>query len=322
MAAAAGLAVTVIPVLMGYFIRGRIPEEQRNPLNRALIAGYRPLLEVGVALSQGHAAASRSRWCSSRRWPLSRDSAVSSCRRWMKAICCTCRPRCPDCRRARSLQLLQQTDRLIKTVPEVATVFGKAGRAETATDPAPLEMFETMIQFKPRDQWRAGMTTDKLIEEMDRLRARAGADQYLDTADSQSHRHAGDGNQESRGRQNRRHRFAESSIASAHRSKRSSSACPASLRRCRNGLSGGRYIDVKIDREAASRYGLNISDVQSVVATAIGGMTIGESVEGLQRFPISVRYPREIRDSLDEAASAAGRDCSRERRSSSMMWPT
>ena len=149
--------MTLVPVLMGYFIRGRIPPEQRNPLNRV------PDRRVPAAARRRAAVPvdddrRRRRRSPSPRWFRRRGSAASSCRRSTRATCCTCRRRCPGCRRGKAAELLQQTDRLIKSVPEVARVFGKAGRAETATDPAPLEMFETVIQFKPQDQWRPGMT--------------------------------------------------------------------------------------------------------------------------------------------------------------------
>jgi copper/silver efflux system protein len=194
-------------------------------------------------------------------------------------------------------QLLQQTDRLIKTVPEVETVFGKAGRAETATDPAPLEMFETMIQFKPRDQWRAGMTTDKLIEEMDRLVRVPGLTNIWIPPIRNRIDMLATGIKSPVGVK----------VAGTHLKEidriaveieRVVKAVPGVTSALAERLTGGRYIDVTIDRAAASRYGLNVSDVQSMVATAIGGMTIGEAIEGLQRFPISVRYPRELRDSL------------------------
>ncbi|MEI6302522.1 MAG: CusA/CzcA family heavy metal efflux RND transporter, partial [Betaproteobacteria bacterium] len=167
MAAAAGLAVTLIPVLMGYLIRGRIPDEKSNPLNRFLIALYRPLLDavlrapkvtIAVALVLLVATA----------WPAMRIGGEfmppldEGDLLYMPSAL-------PGMSAGKAAELLQQTDRLIKTVPEVATVYGKAGRAETATDPAPLEMFETTIQFKPRSEWRAGMTTDKLVEELDRI---------------------------------------------------------------------------------------------------------------------------------------------------------
>ena len=295
MAAAAGLAVTVIPVLMGYFIRGRIPEEQRNPLNRALIAGYRPLLErvlrypKTTLLIAGVIVLITA-------WPLSRLGGEfmphldEGDLLYMPSAL-------PGLSAGKVSQLLQQTDRLIKTVPEVATVFGKAGRAETATDPAPLEMFETMIQFKPRDQWRAGMTTDKLIEEMDRLVRVPGLTNIWIPPIRNRIDMLATGIKSPVGV-----KVAGTDLKEIDRIavqvEHVVKAVPGVSSALAERLTGGRYVDVKIDRQAASRYGLNISDVQSVVATAIGGMNIGETVEGLQRFPISVRYPREIRDSL------------------------
>jgi len=297
MAAAAGLAVTLIPILMGYFIRGKIPEEQRNPLNRILIAGYRPLLEwvlrypkatLLVALAIVFVSV----------WPLSQLGGE-----FMPALdegdLLYMPSALPGLSAGKVAQLLQQTDRLIKTVPEVATVFGKAGRAETATDPAPLEMFETMIQFKPRDQWRAGMTTDRLIEEMDGLVRVPGLTNIWIPPIRNRIDMLATGIKSPVGV-----KIAGTDLQVIDRIGAQVEAIvkrvPGVTSALSERLSGGRYIDVKIDRDAASRYGLNISDVQTVISTAIGGMTIGESVEGLQRFPISVRYPREIRDSLTQ----------------------
>jgi Cu(I)/Ag(I) efflux system membrane protein CusA/SilA len=196
-------------------------------------------------------------------------------------------------------ELLQQTDRLIKTVPEVMRVFGKAGRAETATDPAPLEMLETTIQFKPPSEWRAGMTPDKLVEELDRVGEGARTLQHLGAADSQPHRHARDGHQKSVGV-----KVAGTNLQEIDRIsggiERVVRTVPGVTSALAERLTGGRYIDVKIDRDAASRYGMNIADVQSIVASAIGGDNVGETVEGLQRFPINVRYPREVRDSIEK----------------------
>ncbi|HEY5809618.1 MAG TPA: CusA/CzcA family heavy metal efflux RND transporter, partial [Povalibacter sp.] len=167
MAAAAALAVTVIPVLMGYFIRGRIPHERDNPLSRFLIAGYRPVLEWVLRFPKATMLIATAIVLVTL-WPMTRLGGEfmppldEGDLLYMPSTL-------PGISAGKATQLLQQTDRLIKSVPEVATVFGKVGRAETATDPAPLEMFETTIQLKPRDQWRAGMTTDKLIEELDRV---------------------------------------------------------------------------------------------------------------------------------------------------------
>src|SRR5258705_12423991 len=165
MAAAAALAVTLIPVLMGYLIRGRIPEEKRNPLNRGLIALYRPVLDKAltcpkttlvIALLVLAASIYPATHIGGEFMPPLDEGDLL----YMPSAL-------PGLSAGKASELLQQTDRLIKTVPEVASVFGKAGRAESATDPAPLEMFETTIQFKPQDQWRAGMTPDKLVEELD-----------------------------------------------------------------------------------------------------------------------------------------------------------
>ncbi|MEB0258566.1 efflux RND transporter permease subunit, partial [Undibacterium sp. 5I1] len=196
-------------------------------------------------------------------------------------------------------ELLQQTDRLIKTVPEVQTVFGKAGRAESATDPAPLEMFETTIQFKPRDQWRAGMTTDKLIEELDRIVKVPGLSNIWVPPIRNRIDMLATGIKSPVGIKVAGASLKEIDRITAdieHVVKNVAGVSSALAER----LNGGRYIDIDINRDAAARYGLNIADVQSIVSAAIGGDNIGETVEGLQRFPINVRYPRELRDSVEK----------------------
>jgi Cu(I)/Ag(I) efflux system membrane protein CusA/SilA len=183
-------------------------------------------------------------------------------------------------------------------VPEVQSVFGKAGRAESATDPAPLEMFETTIQFKPRDQWRAGMTPDRLVEELDRVVKVPGLSNVwvppirnrLDMLATGIKSPVGI---KVAGTDLQQIDRITSAIERAVRKVPGVSSALAER------LNGGRYIDVQIDRDKASRYGMNIADVQSVVSAAVGGENIGETVEGLQRFPISVRYPREVRDSVE-----------------------
>jgi len=295
MAAAAGLSVTLVPVLMGYLIRGRIPHETANPLNRFLMAVYRPALEavlrfpkatLGVAaVLLGLTAIPALQLGGEFMPPLDEGDLL-----YMPSAL-------PGLSAAKAAQLLQQTDRMIKTVPEVARVFGKAGRADTATDPAPMEMFETTIQFKPRSQWRVGMTPDRLVQQLDDavkvpglsniwvppIRNRidmlatgikspvgikvAGAD--LATIDKLT-----------------------TQIEAAVRGVPGVSSALAER------LTGGRYIDVEVDRAAAARFGLSVADVQAVVATAIGGDNVGEVIQGRERYPINVRYPREIRDSL------------------------
>ncbi len=300
MAAAAALSVTLIPVLMGYLIRGRIPDEKANPLNRLLIAIYRPLLNAVLLFPKATLVVAGVLLGLSL-WPMQHIGGEFMPRLdegdllYMPSAL-------PGLSVGKASELLQQTDRLIKTLPEVLSVYGKAGRAETATDPAPMEMFETTIQFKPRDQWRPGMTQDRLVDELDRIvkvpglaniwvppiRNRidmlatgikspvgvkvAGAD--LSTIDRLT-----------------------SEIEKALKDVPGVSSALAER------LTGGRYVDVNINRDAAARFGMNIAEVQSVITSAVGGDNIGETVEGLQRFPINMRYPREIRDSLDKLRS-------------------
>jgi Cu(I)/Ag(I) efflux system membrane protein CusA/SilA len=195
-------------------------------------------------------------------------------------------------------ELLQQTDRLIKTVPEVQSVFGKAGRAETATDPAPMEMFETTIQFKPRDQWRPGMTPDKLVEELDRIVKVPGLSNIWVPPIRNRIDMLATGIKSPVGIKVAGMDTAEIDRVTAD-IERVVKTVPGVSSALAERLAGGRYIDVDTDRDAASRYGLNIADVQSVLSAAIGGDNIGETVEGLQRFPINVRYPREVRDSVE-----------------------
>jgi Cu(I)/Ag(I) efflux system membrane protein CusA/SilA len=297
MAAAAGLAVTLVPVLMGYLIRGKIPREDANPLNRFLIRTYRPLLDAVLrhpkaTLVAAALVAIATVWPISRLGgefmpPLDEDDLL-----YMPSAL-------PGIGVGKAAELLQVTDRLIKTVPEVQTVFGKAGRAETATDPAPLEMFETTIQFKPREQWRPGMTPDKLVEELDRVVKVPGLSNVwvppirnridmlaTGVKSPVGIKVAGTGLQEI-------DRITGAVEAAVRRVPGVSSALAERL-------NGGRYVDLQVDRAAAARFGLNVADVQSVISAAVGGENIGETVEGLQRFPINVRYPREVRDSLEK----------------------
>ncbi len=296
MAAAAGLAVTLIPVLMGYMIRGRIPHEQSNPINRALIALYRPLLEIVL----GHPKATLAvagLVAVMTLWPLARLGGEfmppldEGDLLYMPSAL-------PGIGAGKVAQLLQQTDRLIKTVPEVHSVFGKAGRAESATDPAPLEMFETTIQFKPRSQWRAGMTSDKLVEELDRVVQVPGLSNIWVPPIRNRIDMLATGIKSPVGV-----KVAGADLKEIDRItgdiERVVKGVPGVSSALAERLNGGRYIDIRIDRDAAARYGLNIADVQSIVSSAIGGDNIGETVEGLQRFPINVRYPREVRDSVD-----------------------
>jgi Cu(I)/Ag(I) efflux system membrane protein CusA/SilA len=295
MAAAAGLSVTLIPVLMGYLIRGRIPDEGTNPLNRLLIAIYRPLLDAVLRAPKFTLAIAVVLLATSL-WPLQRIGGEFMPRLdegdllYMPSAL-------PGLSVGKAGELLQQTDRLIKTVPEVASVFGKAGRAETATDPAPLEMFETTIQFKPKSEWRPGMTQDKLVEELDRIVKVPGlANIWVPPIRNRIDMLA-TGIKSPVGV-----KVAGADLATIDRLtgeiERALKDVPGVSSALAERLTGGRYVDVNIRRDAAARYGLNIADVQSVISSAVGGENIGETVEGLQRFPINMRYPREIRDSL------------------------
>jgi Cu(I)/Ag(I) efflux system membrane protein CusA/SilA len=297
MAAAAALSVTLVPVLMGYLIRGRIPDERANPINRFLVAVYRPLLDAVLRAPRLTLVASALVLCASL-WPLSRLGGEFMPRLdegdllYMPSAL-------PGLSAGKASELLQQTDRMIKAIPEVQTVYGKAGRAESATDPAPLEMFETTIRLKPRDQWRPGMTTDRLVDELDRtVRVPGLANVWVPPIRNRIDMLA-TGIKSPVGV-----KIAGNDLATIERLSREVERVlkdvPGVTSALAERLTGGRYIDVDIRRADAARFGMNIADVQSVVATAIGGENVGETVEGLQRFPINVRYPREVRDSLEK----------------------
>jgi len=296
MAASAGLAVTLIPVLMGYLIRGRIPDEQKNPLNRWLIALYRPMLDIVLRFPKATIAFAALFFVASL-WPLQHLGSE-----FMPPLdegdLLYMPTAFPGLSAGKAAELLQQTDRLIKAVPEVASVYGKAGRAVTATDPAPLVMFETTIQFKPRSEWRPGMTPEKIVEELDKTVRVPGLTNIwippirnrLDMLATGIKSPVGV-------------KVLGSDLAVINRLtgeiEQAVKQVPGVTSAFAERLTGGRYVNVDIQREQAARYGLNIADVQSVVASAVGGMNIGETIEGLQRYPINVRYPREVRDSLD-----------------------
>ncbi|HEJ2851583.1 TPA: efflux RND transporter permease subunit, partial [Pseudomonas aeruginosa] len=296
MAAAAGLSVTLVPVLMGYWIRGHIPKEEQNPLNRWLIRLYQPALDQVLRHPKITMTAAVLIFLSAL-WPMSRLGGEflppldEGDLLYMPSAL-------PGLSAQKAGQLLQITDRLIKTVPEVEHVFGKAGRAETATDPAPLEMFETTIQFKPREHWRPGMTPEKLVEELDRVVKVPGLTNIWIPPIRNRIDMLATGIKSPIGVKVAGPNLADIDAAT-QAVERAAKTVPGVSSALAERLTGGRYIDVDIDRQDAARYGLNIADVQSIVASAIGGETIGETVEGLARFPISVRYPREWRDSVE-----------------------
>ena len=295
MAAAAALSVTLVPVLMGLLVRGRIPRETANPLNRFLMAVYRPALEAVLrfpratlaiaAVVLGLTAIPALQLGGEFMPPLDEGDLL-----YMPSAL-------PGLSAAKAGQLLQQTDRLIKTVPEVARVFGKAGRADTATDPAPMEMFETTIQFKPRDQWRAGMTPDRLVDALDAAVQVPGLSNIWVPPIRNRIDMLATGIKSPVGI-----KVAGAELAAIDRLTTQIEAAvkgvPGVSSALAERLTGGRYIDVDVDRAAAARYGLSVADVQAIVSTAIGGDNVGEVVQGRERYPINVRYPREIRDSL------------------------
>ncbi|MEO3713769.1 efflux RND transporter permease subunit [Roseateles flavus] len=297
MAAAAGLSVTLIPVLMGYWIRGRIPDEQKNPITRALIAIYRPALEWVLRRPKATLAIAVAALATTI-WPLARlggeflPSLDEGDLLYMPSAL-------PGLSAQRATELLQLSNRMIKTVPEVERVFGKAGRAETATDPAPLEMFETTVKLKPRDHWRPGMTPEKLVEALDQAVKIPGLSNIWIPPIRNRIDMLATGIKSPIGV-----KVTGSDLKVIDRIasevEQVAKTVPGVSSALAERLTGGRYVDVDIDRNAVARYGLSVAEVQAIVAGAIGGENIGETVEGLARFPINLRYPREWRDSPEK----------------------
>ena len=297
MAASAVLAVTLVPVLMGYFVRGNIVAARKNPVNRGLVALYMPALRSILARPRTTLAVAGLVVLSSL-WPLQRIGSEfmppldEGDLMYMPTTY-------PGISIGSARQLLQQTDKLIRTVPEVKTVFGKIGRAETATDPAPLTMIETFIQLHPRDQWRSGVTPESLRQELDELINIPGLTNAwvmpiktrIDMLATGIKTPVGIkisgpelGVIQTIGEQLEVILKDVAGTASVYSER----------------VAGGRYIKVDIDREKAARYGLNITDVQRIIATAVGGMNVTTTVEGLERYPVNVRYPQSYRDSPEQ----------------------
>jgi len=299
MAASAILAITLVPVLMGYFIRGKVLAEHKNPVNRVLTAGYMPLLKTVLSYPKTTIGAALVVLAIGL-WPLDKIGSEfippldEGDLMYMPTTY-------PGISIGKARELLQQTDKLIRTVPEVKTVFGKMGRAESATDPAPLTMIETFIQFKPQDQWREGVTKKSLKEELDQLINLPGVTNawvmpiktridMLATGiktpvgikiagpDLKTIQEIG--------------LQLESILGDV-----TGTASVYSER-----VAGGRYIKVDIQREKAARFGLNIADIQQVVSTAIGGMNVTNTIEGLERYPVNIRYPQDYRNSPEQLA--------------------
>lgn len=295
MAASAGLAITLVPVLMGYFVRGKILPENKNPINKTLVALYRPLLNLSLrfpktillvaVILMGSSYYPISKMGSEFIPPLDEGDLM-----YMPTTY-------PGISIGKARELLQQTNKLIKTVPEVDTVWGKVGRAETATDPAPLTMIETVIQFKPKDEWRDGVTTESIKKELDQLIQFPGITNAWVMPIKTRIDMLATGIKTPIG------------IKIAGPDLNVIEKIGAELEPILNNIqgttsvyaervAGGRYINIDIKRRQAARYGLNIKDIQQVISTAVGGMNVGETIEGLERYPINVRYPQSYRDSV------------------------
>lgn len=299
MAAAAALAVTLVPVLMGYCVRGRVLPEHRNPVNRLLLAAYLPLLRTVLAWPRTTLLialiAVASVW-----WPLQKMGSEfmpdldEGDLMYMPTTY-------PGISIGQARQVLQQTDRLIATLPEVERVFGKVGRAESATDPAPLTMIETFIQLKPRDQWRPGMTTEQLKQELDRLVNLPGVTNAWVMPIKTRIDMLATGIKTPVGI-----KVAGPDLTEIERLgqelEQVLGSLPGTVSVYSERVAGGRYLTVDINRSAAARYGLNIADVQQMVGLAVGGQTVALTVEGLERYPINVRYPQDYRDSPEQLA--------------------
>ena len=299
MAASAILAITLVPVLMGYFIRGKILPEHKNPVNRLLTKAYLPVLKqvlehpkktlmlAVLVLLVGL-------------WPLNKIGSEfippldEGDLMYMPTTY-------PGISIGKARELLQQTDKLIYTLPEVKTVFGKVGRADTATDPAPLTMIETFIQLKPRDQWREGVTTKSLIAELDALVKFPGVTNAWVMPIKTRIDMLATGIKTPVGI-----KIAGPDLSTiqsiGQQLENILQDVPGTASVYSERVAGGRYIKVDIQREKAARYGLNIADVQQVVASAIGGMNVSQTVEGLERYPINIRYPQDYRNSPEQLA--------------------
>jgi Cu(I)/Ag(I) efflux system membrane protein CusA/SilA len=299
MAAASLLAITVVPVAMGLFIRGKIFREDRNPVARGLIVGYLPLL----------------RWVLRNRWPTVGAAIALAVLTWIpfQRIGSEFMPplnegsllymptTLPGISVQRALETIQFQDSVLAAFPEVESVFGKAGRANTATDPAPLAMFETTIMLKPPEEWRPGMTRERLIEEMDR------AVQVPGVTNSWTQPISGRIDMLATGiRTPVGIKIFGDDLETLERLGREVEAAVAMVPGTRSAygerVMSGSYLDIEINRDAVARYGLAISDVQMVIASAIGGMTVTQTVEGRERYGVRVRYPQELRDRPERLA--------------------
>ena len=299
MAVSAALAITLVPVLMGYFIRGKVLAEHKNPVNRLLTSIYMPLLRLVLNFPKTTLLAALAILAVGL-WPLNKIGSEfippldEGDLMYMPTTY-------PGISIGKARELLQQTDRLIYTIPEVKTVFGKVGRAETATDPAPLTMIETFIQLKPKHEWREGVTTESLKKELDALVKLPGVTNAWVMPIKTRIDMLATGIKTPVGIKIAGPKLNEiQDIGKQLEGILKDVPGTASVYSER--VAGGRYVKVDIQREKAARYGLNIADIQQVVATAIGGMNVSQTVEGLERYPINLRYPQDYRSSPEQLA--------------------
>ncbi|EDQ02379.1 copper/silver efflux system, membrane component [Shewanella benthica] len=297
MAAAALLSITLVPVLMGFFIRGKIPKETSNPLSRCLIALYKPALTLVLKFPKMTLVVAlitlMSAW-----YPMSQLGSE-----FMPELdegdLLYMPTTLPGISASKAAEILQQTDRLIKTVPEVKRVFGKVGRAETATDPAPLTMLETTIMLKPREEWREGYTLQDVIDQLQKTVKIPGLTNAwvqpiktrIDMLSTGIKTPVGI-------------KITGADVNELQKIGTEIEAILSKLPHTKSAYAertgGGRYIDITPKLDVASRYGMTLSDIHDVVRYAIGGMNIGESVQGAERYPINLRYPRELRDNIEK----------------------
>jgi len=297
MAASAALAITLVPVLMGYFIRGKVLPEHKNPINRMLTAIYLPTLVKVLEFPKTTLFISLLILIVGM-WPLNKIGSEfippldEGDLMYMPTTY-------PGISIGKARELLQQTDKLIKTIPEVVTVFGKVGRAETATDPAPLTMIETFIQLKPQKDWREGLTTESLKKELDALVKIPGVTNAWVMPIKTRIDMLATGIKTPVGI---KISGPELSVIQdiGFQLEGILKDVPGTTSVYSERVAGGRYIKVDIQREKAARYGLNIADVQQVVSTAIGGMNVTQTVEGLERYPVNIRYPQDYRNSPEQ----------------------
>ncbi|MFT7431107.1 MAG: Cu(I)/Ag(I) efflux system membrane protein CusA/SilA, partial [Colwellia sp.] len=297
MAASAALAITLVPVLMGYFIRGKVLPEQKNPVNRFLTAMYMPALKAVLNFPKVTLVAALAVFAIGL-YPLDKIGSEfippldEGDLMYMPTTY-------PGISIGEARQLLQHTNKLIKTVPEVETAFGKVGRAETATDPAPLTMIETFIQLKPQSEWREGITTDSLKAEFDGLVNIPGLTNAWVMPIKTRIDMLATGIKTPVGI-----KIAGPKLNViqdiGQQLENILQDVPGTASVYSERVAGGRYINVDIQRAKAARYGLNISDIQQVIATAIGGINVTQTIEGLERYPVNLRYPQDYRNSPEQ----------------------